>query len=147
MCQGTLFILPLSARHGQLKCVRLLLERGARVVPDNEGVSPLELCAQVAATVASSARMVLPLLTLLLPSPPFSLLSLQSGYHECVEAMLTPYPGEVDLLVRLVSTEKIPEAKALSLMEYLCNASTYLLAVVLRKLARNASTAGMELLR
>lgn len=61
--------------------------------------------------------------------------------------MLTPYPGEVDLLVRLVSTEKIPEAKALSLMEYLCNASTYLLAVVLRKLGRNASTAGMELLR
>ena len=74
-------------------------------------------------------------------------MSLQSGYHECVEAMLTPYPGEVDLLVRLVSTEKIPEAKALSLMEYLCNASTYLLAVVLRKLGRNASTAGMELLR
>ena len=147
MCQCTLFILPLSARHGQLKCVRLLLERGARVVPDNEGVSPLELCAQVAATVASSARMVLPLLTLLLPSPLFSLSALQSGYHECVEAMLTPYPGEVDLLVQLVSTEKIPEPKALSLMEYLCNASTYLLAVVLRKLARNASTAGMELLR
>ena len=34
-------------RHGQLKCVRLLLERGARMVPDNDGVSPLELCAQV----------------------------------------------------------------------------------------------------
>ena len=40
-------------RHGQLKCVRLLLERGARIVPDNEGVSPLELCAQVFATVPS----------------------------------------------------------------------------------------------
>ena len=80
-------------------------------------------------------------------SPPPPLSSLQSGYHECVEAMLTPYPGEVDLLVQLVSTEKIPETKALSLMEYLCNASTYLLTVLVRKLARNASTAGMELLR
>ena len=79
--------------------------------------------------------------------PPLSLSSLQSGYHECVEAMLTPYPGEVDLLVQLVSTEKIPETKALSLMEYLCNASTYLLTVLVRKLARKASTAGMELLR
>ena len=82
-----------------------------------------------------------------LPSPPPPLSSLQSGYHECVEAMLTPYPGEVDLLVQLVSTEKIPETKALSLMEYLCNASTYLLTVLVRKLARKASTAGMELLR
>ena len=61
------------------------------------------------------------------PSPLLLLSSLQSGYHECVEAMLTPYPGEVDLLIQLVSTEKIPETKALSLMEYLCNASTYLL--------------------
>jgi len=42
-------------RHGQLVCVRLLLERGARIVPDNEGVSPLELCAQVIATVPSHA--------------------------------------------------------------------------------------------
>ena len=120
--------------------------RGARVVPDNEGVSPLELCAQVAATVASSTRMVL-MCSLSPILPPLSLSSLQSGYHECVEAMLTPYPGEVDLLVQLVSTEKIPETKALSLMEYLCNASTYLLTVLVRKLARNASTAGMELLR
>ena len=38
-------------RHGQLKCVRLLLEREARMVPDNEGVSPLELCAQENTTV------------------------------------------------------------------------------------------------
>ena len=143
MCRGTVLTLPLSPRHGQLKCVRLLLERGARVVPDNERVSPLELCAQVAATVASSTRMVL----MCSPSPLLPCSSLQSGYHECVEAMLTPYPVEVDLLVQLVSTEKIPETKALSLMEYLCNASTYLLTVLVRKLARNASTAGMELLR
>ena len=74
-CVKVLFLtLPLSARHGQPKCVRLLLERGARVVPDNEGVSPLELCAQVAATIASSTRMVLmcspsPILPLL-PSHP-----------------------------------------------------------------------------
>ncbi len=33
-------------RHGQLKCVRLLLERGAIVASDNNGVSVLELCAQ-----------------------------------------------------------------------------------------------------
>ena len=60
-CVKVRFLLFLSARHGQLKCVRLLLERGAKVVPDNEGVSPLELCAQVTAPVATSARMVLPL--------------------------------------------------------------------------------------
>jgi len=42
-------------RHGQLVCVRLLLELGARIVPDNEGVSPLELCAQVITTVPSHA--------------------------------------------------------------------------------------------
>ena len=42
-----LYVCVPTRRHGQLKCVRLLLERGARMVPDNEGVSPLELCAQV----------------------------------------------------------------------------------------------------
>ena len=83
MCQGTLFILPLSARHGQLKCVRLLLERGARVVPDNEGVSPLELCAQVAATVATSARMVLLLLTLLLFPSHHSRVAIMSVWRQC----------------------------------------------------------------
>eukprot|EP00731_Ephydatia_muelleri_P036854 Em0338g5a len=34
-------------RHGQLKCVELLLQRGAKVVADRDGVTPLELCAQV----------------------------------------------------------------------------------------------------
>ncbi|KAL5484431.1 hypothetical protein EMCRGX_G020928, partial [Ephydatia muelleri] len=33
-------------RHGQLKCVELLLQRGAKVVADRDGVTPLELCAQ-----------------------------------------------------------------------------------------------------
>ena len=30
-----------------MKCLRLLLERGAKIIPDNDGVSPLELCAKV----------------------------------------------------------------------------------------------------
>eukprot|EP00731_Ephydatia_muelleri_P037028 Em0381g2a len=32
--------------NGQLKCVELLLQRGAKVVADRDGVTPLELCAQ-----------------------------------------------------------------------------------------------------
>eukprot|EP00731_Ephydatia_muelleri_P024599 Em0016g870a len=36
-----------ACRHGQLKCVELLLQRGAKVVADRDGVTPLELCAQV----------------------------------------------------------------------------------------------------
>eukprot|EP00731_Ephydatia_muelleri_P024593 Em0016g864a len=35
-----------ACRHGQLKCVELLLQRGAKVVADRDGVTPLELCAQ-----------------------------------------------------------------------------------------------------
>ena len=34
-------------RNGQVKCLRLLLERGAKIILDNDGVSPLELCAKV----------------------------------------------------------------------------------------------------
>jgi hypothetical protein len=30
-----------------VKCLRLLLEKGAKVILDNDGVSPLELCAKV----------------------------------------------------------------------------------------------------
>ena len=88
VCVEVLFLsLLLPARHGQLKCVRLLLERGARVVPDNEGVSPLELCAQVAATVASSTRMVLmcspsPVVLPLLPSHP-SRVATMSVWRPC----------------------------------------------------------------
>ena len=37
----------LSCRHGQMKCLRILLERGAVVVSDKAGVSPLQLCAEV----------------------------------------------------------------------------------------------------
>ncbi|KAL5484429.1 hypothetical protein EMCRGX_G020926 [Ephydatia muelleri] len=36
-----------ACRHGQLYCVELLLQRGAKVVADRDGVTPLELCAQV----------------------------------------------------------------------------------------------------
>lgn len=61
--------------------------------------------------------------------------------------MLTSYPNEVYSLVQAVCSEKIPETKALSLLEYLCNTSTHLLAMILGRLASNASTAGMELLR
>eukprot|EP00731_Ephydatia_muelleri_P038483 Em0777g3a len=35
-----------ACRHGQLNCVELLLQRGAKVVADRDGVTPLELCAQ-----------------------------------------------------------------------------------------------------
>jgi len=252
LCQISVFVPPYGSmslywatscmcvsphRHGQLKCVRLLLERGARIVPDNEGVSPLELCAQVFAAVpwhtvwrriptlewiqvvvdftCPGARwhheinshqinsckininlMVLfpwqtvlltlfshshhlpslpPLSSFLFPSLPStlslpslphlsllpflwnfplpfffplsSLLSFQNSYHECAEAMLTSYPNEVYPLVQIVCSEKIPETKALSLLEYLCNTSTYLLAMILGRLASDASTAGMELLR
>ena len=34
-------------RHGQVKCVRMLLGKGAKVLADKNGVSSLELCAQV----------------------------------------------------------------------------------------------------
>ena len=34
-------------RHGQVKCVRILLERGAVAAADKAGVTPLQLCAQV----------------------------------------------------------------------------------------------------
>ena len=34
-------------RHGQVKCLRMLLERSAVVGADKTGVTPLQLCAQV----------------------------------------------------------------------------------------------------
>lgn len=34
-------------RHGQVKCLQILLERGAVVAADKSGVTPLQLCAQV----------------------------------------------------------------------------------------------------
>ena len=34
-------------RHGQLKCVELLLSRGSEVTMDNDGLTPLEICVQV----------------------------------------------------------------------------------------------------
>ena len=37
----------LSCRHGQVKCLHILLEKGAVVVSDRAGVSPLQLCAEV----------------------------------------------------------------------------------------------------
>ncbi len=37
-------------RHGQLRCMKLLLQRGARLASDRDGVSPLQLCVQVAHT-------------------------------------------------------------------------------------------------
>ena len=40
-----------TKRHGQLKCVELMLQRGAKVIPDRDGVTPLELCAQVCVCV------------------------------------------------------------------------------------------------
>ncbi len=50
ICFESLIIIILCSvfhcRHGQRKCIRLLLDRGARVVTDNDGVSVLELCAQ-----------------------------------------------------------------------------------------------------
>ena len=36
-----------SPRNGQVRCVRILLERGAVVAADKAGVTPLQLCAQV----------------------------------------------------------------------------------------------------
>ena len=83
----------------------------------------------------------------ILSPPTFPSHSPQNSYHECAEAMLTSYPNEVYPLVQTICSEKIPEVKVLSLMEYLCNTSTYLLAMILGRLSSNASTAGMELLR
>ena len=33
--------------HGQVKCVQLLLDKGSKVKADNDGLSVLEICAQV----------------------------------------------------------------------------------------------------
>ena len=71
----------------------------------------------------------------------------QNEYTECADLILSHYPDQVDHLLSLVFSEKIPESKMQLLLEYLSKSRVKLLSMVLTKLANNTCTAGMELLR
>eukprot|EP00731_Ephydatia_muelleri_P036850 Em0338g1a len=109
-----------ACRHGQLKCVELLLQRGAKVVADRDGVTLLSC-------VHRSA--------------------LEFGYSECIEVIIRFHPGQVENLLQLVCSEKIAENKVLPMMDYLCNnSSRQMMTIVLSGLSQKVTTAGMELL-
>lgn len=78
--------------------------------------------------------------------PPTSL-PIQSGYCECAELILQFYPKQVDQVIHLTMQETVPESKMLNLLQYLCNASVYLLVNIMCRLAEHTTTAGQELLR
>ena len=72
---------------------------------------------------------------------------MQNEYYECADLILSHYPDQIDHLLALVFSDKIPEAKMQQLLNYLSKNSTNLLSRVLSKLASNTCMAGMELLR
>ena len=94
-------------RHGQVKCVELLLSKGSEVVSDNSGVSTLEICAQVRICeygivhLPSSSPSLLPnSLPLPPPSPSFS--SPPSPFS------LLPPPSPSSLPPHSPPTEQLP---------------------------------------
>ena len=72
---------------------------------------------------------------------------LQNEYCECANLILSHYPDQIEHLLAMVFSDKIPEAKMQQLLTYLGKNCTNLLSRVLSKLASNTCLAGMELLR
>ena len=56
MCVFVCVCVCVRCRHGQVKCVELLLGRGSEVISDNDGLSTLEVCAQVSRMIEVLAR-------------------------------------------------------------------------------------------
>ena len=133
-----------------MKCLQILLERGAVVTADKAGITPLQLCAQVNLSLSSLSPFLSPLSSPSLPpssSIDQTVFSSQSGYCECAELILQFYPKKVDHVIQLVMQETVPESKMLALLQYLCHASKDLLTRITSHLAERTTTAGQELLR
>ena len=56
------------------------------------------------------------------------------------------YPDQIDQLLLLSRDDRIPLDTMLSVMEYLCQSNVAIMIGIMSRLAKLASTAGMELL-
>ena len=146
---GSHYCLSLIGRHGQLKCVDLLLSKGSAVISDNSGVSTLELCAQVRGgnkkggllSYFNSTIYCLFIVVVVV-------VVVQNNYYECAVLILLKLPSsQIDLLLSLIFSNCIEERKMQALMEHISRSSAGLLVQVMTRLASNTSSAGMELLR
>ncbi|XP_036442266.1 E3 ubiquitin-protein ligase HACE1 isoform X1 [Colossoma macropomum] len=130
-----------ACSHGQRDTAQILLLRGAKYLPDKNGITPLDLCVQVSSIYSVHRHRYRFLHTISSSSAP-----IKGGYGETCEILIQHHGRLFQTLIQMTQNDDIKENMLRQVLEHVSQQSDSSYQRILTSLAEVATTNGHKLL-